>query len=269
MRNIFLIAGITFKDSIRKKALMGIFFFGLALFLANIIISGMFSWELGKVAVDVGLSVVALSGLMIIFFFSIHMVSQDLERKTIYMILSRPITKPQYILGKYCGLALIILISTAVLGTCSILSVKLATLGAEAFIPHMFSWSIFFLGLIYLTLSLLLILGLAFLCVSVTTHPFTAILLCLMTYFIGQNAETVLKVITRSKMFDQNPALLKIIQTVHWVFPNLAAFDLKTTAAYGLDVDAAYLLWVALYGLAYLGICLVLSIAIFNRRELG
>jgi ABC-type transport system involved in multi-copper enzyme maturation permease subunit len=185
------------------------------------------------------------------------------------MILSRPITKPQYILGKYCGLALIILISTAVLGACSMLSVKLATMGAEAFVPHMFSWSVFLLGLIYLTLSLLLVLAIAFLCVSVTTHPFTAILLCLMTYFIGQNAETVLKVITRSKMFDQNPVLLKIIHTVHWVFPNLSAFDLKTTAAYGLAIDAGYLLWVALYGMAYLSICIVLSIAIFNRRELG
>ncbi len=269
MRNIFLIAGITFKDSIRKKALIGIFFFGLALFLANVIITGMFSWELGKVAVDVGLSVVALSGLMIIFFFSIHMVAQDLERKTIYMILSRPVTKPQYILGKFCGLAMIILVSTAILGACATLSVKLATLGAEAFIPRMFSWPIFFLGLIYLTLSLLLVLAIAFLCVSVTTHPFTAILLCLMIYFIGQNAETVLKVMTRSKMLDNNPVLLRTIQMTHWIFPNLAAFDLKTTAAYGLTVDAAYLVWVAIYGLAYLGICLVLSIAIFNRRELG
>ena len=103
----------------------------------------MFTWELGKVAVDMGLSVVSFSGLMIIFFFSIHMVSNDLERKTIYLILSRPISKSQYILGKYFGLAVVVLLSSAVLGVCSFLSFKLATMNVEAFIPMNFGWVFF------------------------------------------------------------------------------------------------------------------------------
>ena len=58
MSKILLVASITFRDCIRNKALYGIFALGLMLFTANIIITGMFSWELGKVAVDVGLSTV-------------------------------------------------------------------------------------------------------------------------------------------------------------------------------------------------------------------
>jgi Cu-processing system permease protein len=269
MNNIALVARITFKDSIRSKGLYGIFFLVLVLFLANIIFSGMFSWEIGKVAVDVGLSVVSLSGLIIIFFFSIQMISNDLERKTIYLILSKPVAKYQYILGKFVGLSLIILVSSFILGICSALSVKLATLGAEAYIPVNFSWSTFFIALVYLTLSLLLILSLAFLSISVTTHPFTALLLCMMAYFIGHNVENVVNILSRSRAFEQSIALQKAARVIAWIFPNLAAFDLKVTASYGLPVNSAYLAWTAIYGISYIGFCLVATMMIFQKRELA
>jgi len=269
MSKIFLIALVTFKDSIRNRALYGILLLGLVLFTANIIITGMFSWELGKVAVDVGLSVVSFSGLVIIFFLSINMVSNDIERKTIYLILSRPIGKFHYIVGKYVGLGLVILLSSGILGLCAALSVKLSTHGAEAYIPAHFSWTVFFLGLVFLTLSLLVVLAIALLWVSITTHPFTAVLLSILSYFIGQNVENVKNIITASNMFAENPMLIKLTDFASWIFPNLAAFDLKTTAAYGLHVSAGYLTWVAIYGLAYIGICLVMTILIFQRRELA
>ena len=231
MTNVLLLAGMTFKDSIRSKALYGIFALGFLLFLANILITGMFTWELGKVAVDVGLSVVSLSGLIIIFFFSIQMVSYDLDRKTIYLILSKPISKIQYILGKYLGLATILLISSIVLGICAVLSFKLATLYHQGYIPENFNWPTFFLSLGYQTISLFIVLSIAFLCISVTTHPFTAVLLCMMAYFIGQNVERVIHIMFRNQTDVHNPALYKLAKTIGWVFPNLAAFDLKTTAA--------------------------------------
>jgi len=225
MSKIFLVAWITFKDSIRNKVLYGIFALGLALFTANIIIAGMFSWELGKVAVDVGLSAVSLSGLLIIFFFSIHMVSNDFEKKTVYLVLSRPITKPEYLLGKYAGLGMIVLLSSLILGICSFFSVKLAVMGVEAYIPTGFSWSVFFLGLAFLTLSLLVLMSIAFFCITVTTHPFTAVLLCLISYFIGQNIENVTTILMKSQMFKDNLLLAGLLDVVSWIFPNLAAFD--------------------------------------------
>ena len=269
MSKIFLIAWVTFKDSIRNRALYGIFLFGLLLFTANIIITKMFSWELGKVAIEVGLSVVSISGLVIIFFLSINTMSNDIDKKTVYLILSRPLTRFQYIIGKYVGLSLIIMLSSAILGSCAALSAKLATYGSEGYIPVNFSWNIFFLGLLFLTLSLLVVLGLALFWVSITTHPFTAVLLSLLSYFIGQNVETVKNIISASKMLVENRMLLKVIDLSSWIFPNLAAFDLKTTAAYGLPVNSGYLAWVALYGVSYIGICLILTVFVFQRRELA
>jgi ABC-type transport system involved in multi-copper enzyme maturation permease subunit len=248
--------------------LYGIIALGVLMFLANILITGMFTWELGKVAVDVGLSAVSISGLIIIFFFSIQMVSYDLERKTIYLILSKPIGKSQYILGKFVGLAVILLISSLVLGACSFLSVKLAIFSGGS-MPQHFSWNTFFLSLGYQTLSLFIVLAIAFICISVTTNAFTAVLLCMVAYFIGQNIEKVINIIIRGKMYEQNPLLLPLIKKVAWVFPNLAAFDLKTTAAYGLPVDAIYLFWTGIYGLSYIAVSLIVAMLIFQRRELG
>ena len=75
--------------------------------------------------------------------------------------------------------------------------------------------------------------------------------------------------IVSNQMFEGNVLLINVTNIVSWVFPNLAAFDLKTTAAYGLPLDTGYLMTVASYGLCYIGICLALSILIFQRRELA
>ena len=104
---------------------------------------------------------------------------------------------------------------------------------------------------------------------TVTTSAFTALLICIAVYFIGQNIERVINIVVRAKMFDHNPFLLHLMKKVAWVFPNLAAFDLKTTAAYGLPINAAYLSWTGVYGLSYIAICLLLAILVFRRRELG
>ncbi len=268
MNKIALIALVTFKESIRNRALYGIFILGIILFAANIIITAMFSWDLGKVAVDVGLSVVAFSGLIIIFFLSINMVSSDMEQKTVYLILSRPVSKAQYILGKYLGLALTIMLSSGVLGCCSALSVWLSTFKSASYIPVNFTWFTFFLGLAFLTLSLLVVLAIAILWVCATTHPFTAVLLSLGSYFVGTNIETVKTLITSSDHFIHNKMLITVTEIVTWIFPNLAAFDLKTTAAHGLALDPGYLAWVAAYGLSYIVVCLILTILVFQRREL-
>ena len=269
MNKIFLIAWITFKDCIRNKALYGIFFLGLILFTVNVVFTGMFTWELGKVAVDMGLSIISFSGLIIIFFMCLPLMAGDLINKTVYLILSRPVTKAHYIIGKYLGLGSVIVISSVFLGLCGALSVRLSVLGAEVFIPPHFSWGMFAASIGFLTLSLLVLLALAVLWTCATTHHFTAVLLTLMTYFICHNMENVKNIILSTKFMAPDSLPIKVIDTVSWVLPNLAAFDLKTTAAYGLPVDMASQSWVLLYGFSYIVICITLAVMVFKRRELS
>jgi len=269
MSQISLVAKITFKDCIRTKGLYGIFLLGIILFAANIIFTGMFSFEIGKMAVDMGLSVISFSGLIFIFFFSIQSFFNDFEKKTIYMIISRPISKAEYIIGKFSGLGLVILFSSLVLGLCAAISFKLSVMGHEAYIPQHFTWSFFFISILFLTLSLIIMLGISVLWTCATSHQFIGFLLSLMTYFIGHNMETVKNMILSTKIFPPDALPIKTINLVSWILPNLAVFDLKTQAAYGLMPDVISLMWIALYGLSYIGLCLIISIWIFNRRELA
>lgn len=268
MRRIRLVAWITFKNSLRHKALYGILFMGLVLFCANVIFTGMFSWDMGKVAVDAGLSTVTFAGLILIFFFCINNMAGDIGDKTIYLILSRPVTKTEYILGKYAGLGLVIIISSTVLGICAFLSVWLSTAAVGVPTATNFSWLFFSISILLQTLSLLIILALALLWVMISSHQFTAVLLSLMTYFVGLNMENVKNIALSREMLSPDAFSVKVMDFASWVLPNLAAFDIKTAVAHGLEIKAGYIILAAAYGIFYTGICLCLSVIVFKKREI-
>lgn len=268
MESVWLLAQITFKEGVRNRILLGILFFAFALCVGNLVITNMFGHELGKVAVDVGMSIVSIAGLIIIFFMGINLLTKDLDKRTIYMVLSRPISRWQYVIGKFFGLGLLVLTCVIVLGLFASASVKLAMLGAPAYIPPHFSWSTFAIALGYALISLLITTTLALLFTCVTSSSFLAMIMTACSYFIGQNVELVRKVYCGAGADSDDWLFRKFIDVVSWIFPNLAAFDLKTTAAYGLPLEVSHLLWSGLYGISYMGLILMIAILVFQRREL-
>ncbi len=268
MKSVWLLAQITFKEGVRNRILLGILFFAFALCVFNLAFTNMFSHELGKVAVDVGLSVVSIAGLIIIFFMGINLLTKDLEKRTIYMVLSRPISRWQYVIGKFFGLGLLVLTCVIILGLFASASVKLAMLRAPSYVPPDFSWLTFAIALGYALLSLLITTSLALLFTCSTSSSFLAMLMTACSYFIGQNVELVRKVYCGVGPDSGAGLFGKFIDVISWIFPNLAAFDLKTTAAYGLPLKTSQLLWSGLYGISYMGLILMIAILVFQRREL-
>jgi len=268
MNNIWLLAQITCKEGLRNRALLGILFFAVLLCVINLIFTNMFAYDLGKVAVEVGLSVVSISGLAIIFFMGINLMAKDLDKRTIYMILSRPISRWQYIVGKFFGLGLLVFISVIILGLFSAGSVKFIILTVPNYIPPDFSWAPFLIALIYIFISLLIVTSIALLYISVTSSSFLAMIITAGSYFIGQNVEIVRKMYCQAEKDTGNEVSKQLVEIISWIFPNLAIFDLKTTAAYGLPLNASELIWPVLYGISYIGMILIIAIVIFQRREL-
>ncbi len=269
MDKIFLVASITFKDLIRNKALHGIYFASIFLFLANIAITALFSWELGKVAVDVGLSIVSLAGLLFIFFLATGSVAGEITEKTVYFVLARPVTRTQYVLGKYLGLAGVLFLSCVVIGVSAALSVRMAIAQYPLYQPVNYSWGTFFLAWLFLLLSLLVTLSFSLFWTMVSSHAYTAMLFSILTYCIGSGLETTRYLLLRDANFADKTVLRWLISAMVWVFPNLKAFDLKTTAAYGLEVTPWYLVTTAAYGILYIFMMLFLAAQVMNRRELG
>lgn len=267
MEQIWLLSKITFKEGVRNRILLGILFVAVLFSAFNLIFSQMFAHDVSKVSVDLGLSTVSLAGLAVIFFMGINLLAKDFEKRTIYMVLARPFARWQYVLGKFLGLALMVGTAVAILGLVVAAGVKISMLTAPDYIPTNYSWNVFFLSICFSYLALLILTALAQLFTCLTTSSYIALLVTACAYFIGQNVELIRKTFLGEG--GANAVYYYLIEAVTWIFPNLQAFDLKTAAGYGLPLAPIALLWTAIYAVSYIGIILVLTVFVFQRRELS
>lgn len=268
LRNTRILAGTTFIEGIRHRALWGILGLAILLTLGNVIFTTMFAWDLGKISIEFGLSAVALSGMLLVFFLGLKMMADDLERNRIYMILSRPVTIREYIFGKYLGLAMILFVSTFILGFSAGCSMLYVLNSYPSFVPPDFSWQIYIMALVCQLLGLLVVQALCFFWFSFASHSFIALLLTALSYLVGQNMETLRYVIeknTQAGLLSGQETLIKIIS---WILPNLSLFDKKFQASYGLSFPVTDFILITFYGCSYSLLLLWCAVFFYQRKEL-
>ena len=263
------IALITFKEGIRNRALYGITLFALLLFGATALVATMIPREVGKVTIDMALSTISFSGLLIVLFVGINLMAKDLDKRTIYMVLSRPISRSQYIVGKYAGMLLIIaatmgILSLLALGSIAVLKIMIA----DYFVR--FSWSLILLSVMLIILMLMLLSAISFLFSSFTSSSFITLVLTIITYIIGQSLNGV-KALVESPVqeigFVVSPMTVKLVKIAYYIFPNLSLFDIKLQAAHALAVSASFVVWTIVYGIVYITISITLAALIFRKKE--
>jgi len=269
LSNLWHLAWSTFIEGVRHKALWAIVCLAIILTMANIFVAELFNWDLGKVSVEFGLSSVAFTGLLLVFFLGMKILADDLERNRIYLILSRPVAGWHYITGKFFGLTLILGLSTIILGIAAALSMRYVLWKYAAFVPPNFSWFTYTMALACQWLALVVMLAVSFLCFSFASQPFVALLLAVSTYLVGQNMELLRKIVVENTQAGILTGQEKFVMALSWVFPNLSLFDKKYVAAYGLAFSGQEFLLLGLYCLSYSALLLFVSTALFNRRELA
>ncbi len=266
---VWLISKITFKQGIRSKVLYGIFFLSLVLFFSNLFITQLFSLDTGKVAIDVGFSVLSLAGLSIVFFLGIGLLSKDVHQKNICMVICHPVSRWQYVAGKFGGLALFLLVAVAVLSLFSALSLWLGTLSLGGIqVLRNFSWLMLFAAVFSHLLALLTILAVGFLFTVVTTSGYLTMLLTFVVYIIGNTLDTIIKVLVRGDFVQADVLFVKALKCLSWIFPNLSAFDLKVHLAYGLPYAFSNLVWLSAYGITYIVLLLLAATALLQKKDL-
>jgi len=267
MKGIFSLAYITFKEGIRNRALFGIFIMALLAFAITVTLTNLFMRDIVKVAADLALATITFSGLLMVIFIGTSLLSKDIDKRTIYMVISRPISRSQYIVGKFLGLCLLILTAVLFLGIISSLPVYFAGVSYEN--PQsVFQWSIYFTAIIYIAMKLILIAAMIIFFSTITSTSFISLILTIAVYIIGSTTELV-KGLVNVKMegVEISPLLAGLIKFVYYVFPNLSAFDLKVFAAHGISIPQNYLLWMPLYWLFYTAIMITAASLIMERRE--
>jgi len=261
------LALITFKEGIRSRSVYGIVLFALFILGLNVAVAGFFMRDIGKVTVDMNLSALSFSGLLLVFFVGLNLMAKDIDKKTIHLVLSKPISRVEYIWGKYLGILLFVGVCLLVLLSFSSATVfGLRLLYLDYFAP--FSWGVFYLAAFFVFVKLALLSALVVFFSSITTSSFVTLIFSICSYLVGQTIEEVVFYL-RSSLSEReiSTTLQKFIEGVAYVFPNLSVFDFQIEAAHALAIGAGRF-WTSLsYGTVYIALLLLAASLIFRRRE--
>ncbi len=263
------IALITFKEGIRNRALYGITLFALMLFGATALVATMVPREVGKVSVDMALSTISFTGLLIVLFVGINLMAKDLDKRTIYTVLSRPISRSQYIVGKFFGMVLLIALTMGILSLLAMAAIVLLKMAHAADNFTRFSWQLIILADGLTVLMLILLSAISFLFASFTSSSFITLVLTIITYIIGQSLSGV-KALVESPQevgITVSPVTIKMVQAAYYLFPNLSLFDIKLQASHALSVPSSFVIWTVVYGIVYIALSITLAALIFRKKE--
>lgn len=266
MTTIGHVAVNVFRESVRDKVLYNLVAFAVLLISVSYLLGQLTAGQDVKIIKDLGLAAIASFGLLIAVFIGIGLVWKEVDRRSIYGLLSKPIERYQFILGKYAGLALTLFINVAVMTAAFYMvlaymntqfpdSVR-ATWPAPATDPRL----LLAVGLIFVELLLVTAIALFF---STFSSPFLSAALTFGLWVIGhfnndlRNFEAVV----------ESRAAAYVARGLYYLLPNFAAFDVKTQVVYALPVPMSYVGTTAAYGLVYTALLLVGAVAIFSRRD--
>ena len=244
----------TLLESVRNKIAYALLFFALLMIGSGAIVSSLSYAESGRILQDVGLAAIRLFGVAIAIFVGIQLVHREVERRTVYTILSKPISRAQFLLGKFAGLTLTIWLQMACMGAAFV------AVSAAAGAP--LAWHHLAFGLL-VAAELAVVVALATLFSTFTT-PMLAAFFTTGIWAVGQLTRELRDIGAASSV----PGLKETTALLFRVLPDFHSFDLATEAAHQLPLTASDVLLPLAYGFGYTTLVLLLAVAIFERRDL-
>jgi ABC-type transport system involved in multi-copper enzyme maturation permease subunit len=247
----------TFREAVRDRVLYNLIFFALMMIGAAIFV-GQISIGIERlVIINLGLSAISIFGLVMAVFIGVGLVYKEMEKRTLYSLLAKPIRRWEFLVGKYAGLLLTLTVNTA-----------LMTLGLAAALyyvgrPFLRSDASVLVAVYFILLELALVTAIAifFSCFS---SPMLSTLFTLGIYFTGVFAPDI----RGFGDFTRSAALKAATRTLYYLVPNFHDFNVIGAVAHG-DAVSFSLVWQnTLYALLYVTLVLLASSAVFSRRNL-
>jgi len=255
MGKIIAIALNTFRESIRDRIFYSLLFFAVVLILFSMVLSNLTIGDPLKIVKDFGLGSISIVGTLIAIFVGIGMVYKEMEKRTIFVILSKPLARWQFLIGKYFGLSLTILVEVVVM---SILLFVLCFLYV-----HEIPWNLLY-AIIPIFFEILLILAVAFLFSTFSTS-FLSGMFTLSIFIIGHFTRDLksLAQTTEDALFQ------KISNVIYYVLPNLEYLNFKTRVVHHLNITISEVMFSLTYSIIYTIAVLLIGIFIFQRRDIN
>ena len=256
-RRVVAIARNAFREAVRDRVLYNLVVFVLLLIAGAIFLGELSAGQEAKIIVDLGLSAILLFGVFISIFVGVGLVYKEIERRTLYAILSKPIGRGEFLLGKYLGLCLTLLVNVAIMGVGLSLALVYVKRGWDPLVLRI--WP----AILLIYVELMILTGVAML-FSAFSSPALSALLTFFVFVIGHFSAD-LKTLANS--MGSAPTRW-FFAGLYYLLPNLANYNAITTAAHGLIPDPRGLLAAVVYGFLYIGVLLAATTLIFSRRNL-
>jgi ABC-type transport system involved in multi-copper enzyme maturation permease subunit len=247
----------TFREAVRDRVLYNLIFFALMMIGAAIMV-GQISIGIERlVIINLGLSAISIFGLVMAIFIGVGLVYKEMEKRTLYSLLAKPIRRSEFLVGKYAGLLLTLVVNTGFM-----------TLGLAAALfyvgrPFVRSDASILVAVYFILLELALVTAFA-LFFSCFSSPMLSTLFTLGIYVTGVFA----KDIRDFGELTRNPMLKGVTSALYYLIPNFHNFNVIAAAAHGDRIPFSLIWQNTLYAFLYVLLVLLAASAVFSRRNL-
>jgi len=255
-----------FRESVRDRVFYNLVLFAIFLIGASYAIGQLTAGQDVKIIKDLGLSATSIFGLFIAVFIGIGLVSKEVERRSVYSLLAKPIHRYQMIAGKYAGLTLTLIVNVSIMAVA--LYAVLAYMAWGVPLDVQKAWDAPALDpamakALALTLVELMMITAIALFFSTFSTPMLSAAFTFGLFVVGHFSGDLRNL---GQVVD-SPATAALARGLYWVLPNLAQFDVRSQVVHAQPVRFGYLLWSSAYAALYIAVLLVASMAVFSRRD--
>ncbi len=259
MRRVLAIARNTFREAVRNKILYSLLFFAVLLILSALALGSLSLHEDVRMTRDVGLFGIDAFGVLIAIFVGVNLLYKELDLKTVYTILPKPLHRWEFVLGKWLGMLMTLAVQLAVMG----LVLGLTLVAQDASFDLAMAKA---LWLLYLNVIVVTSIAVFF---SAFSSPFLSGFFALGCFIVGR-AVPDLRALGKASggvariLFE---AGCTVVPNLHLFYPSGAIVGAQVASIHRDFVGADYMIWTTLYGLGYSLVVLILAMLIFRKRD--
>ncbi len=250
---VLTIAWNTGREAVRSKLLYTLLFFALVLIFSSLFLAGISYVERDRILQDIGLASIRFFAIAIAIFVGVGLIHKEVDRRTVYTILSKPLSRGEFLIGKYVGLVVTLWLQAAIM-IAAFAAVSLMR-GASLGVGHAAAFAL-------LAVELAVVVAIATLFSAFTT-PMLATLFAGGVWIVGNLTRNLRDLGAESEI----GFVRQLAKLLYGVLPDLASFNLSLEAVHGLPVVASDVWLPVLYGMAYATIVLAGAVVIFERRD--
>lgn len=253
MHRILAICENTFKEGLRQKTLLILVVFAVLVIVISAFLEPFALGEVSKIVRDIGLAATSFFSVLVVIIIGSALIRKDIEKRTIFTVITKPVKRSEIIIGKFIGLLLLIIIIQVMMTIIQQLAIFI--------FEGMFDLTLL-LALPFSLIEIMILLGILLIFSSFSSPTLSAIM-GVIFYIIGHASPDLKLFADQSKI----PIMKYITYGFYYILPNLENFNYRLEIVHKLPLYADQLTFSIVYGMIYTIFLVYLTILVFEGRE--